>query len=350
MIGNFFYNETIRKSVIAFGTLFNNINIKKFASDGKSISTVKVPIAYGPMQRFLARVEQQSNFDDNVAITLPRLSFELQSYTYDPSRKASPIQKFFFQTPDDKKKVKKMFLPVPYDIGFRLSFATKLQDDALQIIEQILPFFQPSYQVTVNMLEGADEKRDIPFTLRNVSFVDEYEGDFSTRRFIQYDLDFICKTYFYQEVPTDESGVIKKVQIDYATNIRAPRAQRYTVTPTATKDYNDDTATTITADINKTKTLVKVSSAASLSVKTYIQIDSEVMYINEIDGINVIVKRGQYGSTITEHFDGAIVNQVDAVDNELIPVGDDFGFSETKSFFGPDGKTYSPTLGRDVDV
>ena len=350
MIGNFFYNETIRKSVIAFGTLFNNINIKKFASDGKSISTVKVPIAYGPMQRFLARVEQQSNFDDNVAITLPRLSFELQSYTYDPARKASPIQKFFFQTPDDKKKVKKMFLPVPYDIGFRLSFATKLQDDALQIIEQILPFFQPSYQVTVNMLEGADEKRDIPFTLRNVSFVDEYEGDFSTRRFIQYDLDFVCKTYFYQEVPTDESGVIKKVQIDYATNIRAPRAQRYTVTPTATKDYNDDTATTITADINKTKTLVKVSSAASLSVKTYIQIDSEVMYINEIDGINVIVKRGQYGSTITEHFDGAIVNQVDAVDNELIPVGDDFGFSETKSFFGPDGKTYSPTLGRDVDV
>tara|TARA_B100000900_G_scaffold396935_1_gene396734 strand:- start:2523 stop:3575 length:1053 start_codon:yes stop_codon:yes gene_type:complete len=350
MIGNFFYNETIRKSVIAFGTLFNNINIKKFAADGKSISTVKVPIAYGPMQRFLARVEQQSNFDDNVAITLPRLSFELQSYTYDPSRKASPIQKFFFQTPDDKKKVKKMFLPVPYDIGFRLSFATKLQDDALQIIEQILPFFQPSYQVTVNMLEGADEKRDIPFTLRNVSFVDEYEGDFSTRRFIQYDLDFVCKTYFYQEVPTDESGVIKKVQIDYATNIRAPRAQRYTVTPTATKDYNDDTATTITTDINKTKTLVKVSSAASLSVKTYIQIDSEVMYINEIDGTNVIVKRGQYGSTITEHFDGAIVNQVDAVDNELIPVGDDFGFSETKSFFGPDGKTYSPTLGRDVDV
>ena len=350
MIGNFFYNETIRKSVIAFGTLFNNINIKKFAADGKSISTVKVPIAYGPMQRFLARVEQQSNFDDNVAITLPRLSFELQSYTYDPSRKASPIQKFFFQTPDDKKKVKKMFLPVPYDIGFRLSFATKLQDDALQIIEQILPFFQPSYQVTVNMLEGADEKRDIPFTLRNVSFVDEYEGDFSTRRFIQYDLDFVCKTYFYQEVPTDESGVIKKVQIDYATNIRAPRAQRYTVTPTATKDYNDDTATTITTDINKTKTLVKVSSAASLSVKTYIQIDSEVMYINEIDGTNVIVKRGQYGSTITEHFDGAIVNQVDAVDNELIPVGDDFGFSETKSFFGPDGKTFSPTLGQDVEI
>ena len=350
MLGNFFYNETIRKSVIAFGTLFNNINIKKFASDGKSISTVKVPISYGPMQRFLARIEQQGNFDDNVAITLPRLSFELQSYTYDPTRKASPIQKFFFMTPNDKKKVKKMFLPVPYDIGFRLSFAAKLQDDALQIIEQILPFFQPSYQVTVNMLEGADEKRDIPFTLRNVSFVDEYEGDFSTRRFIQYDLDFVCKTYFYQEVPTDESGLIKKVQIDYASNIKAPRSQRYTVTPLATKDYNDDVATNISADINKTKTLVRVNSAASLSTKTYIQIDSEVMYINEIDGTNIIVKRGQYGSTITDHFSGAVVNQVDAVDNDLIELGDDFGFSETKTFFGPDGKTFSPTLGQDVEI
>ena len=349
MLGNFFYNETIRKSVIAFGTLFNNINIKKFASDGRSISTVKVPIAYGPMQRFLARIEQQGNFDDNVALTLPRISFELQSYTYDSSRKASPIQKFFFATPGDKKKVKKMFLPVPYDIGFRMSFACKLQDDALQIIEQILPFFQPSYQVTVNMLEGADEKRDIPFTLRNVSFVDEYEGDFSTRRFIQYDLDFVCKTYFYQEVPTDEQGVIKKVQIDYSTNIRAPRAQRYTVTPTATKDYNDDTATNITASVDKTKTLVRVNSAASLSTKTYIEIDKEVMFITEIDGNNIIVKRGQYGSAITEHFDGAVVSQVDAVDSGLIEVGDDFGFSETRSFFGEDGQTFSPQQGQDVE-
>ena len=209
MVGNYFYNETVRKTVIAFGTLFNNISIKKFANDGKTISMMKVPIAYGPMQRFLARIEQQQNFDDNVAITLPRIAFELTSYTYDVSRKASPITKFFAKTPADKTKQKKMFLPVPYDIGFRLSFATKLQDDALQIIEQILPFFQPAYNVTVNMLDGVEESRDIPFTLRNVSFTDEYEGDFSNRRFIQYDLDFVAKTYFYQEVPTDEGGIIK---------------------------------------------------------------------------------------------------------------------------------------------
>tara|TARA_B100001109_G_scaffold245195_1_gene232698 strand:- start:13 stop:1056 length:1044 start_codon:yes stop_codon:yes gene_type:complete len=347
MLGSYFYNETIRKTVIAFGTLFNNIKIKKFGSDGKTISQIKVPIAYGPMQRFLARIEQQTNFDDNVAITLPRLSFELTSYSYDPTRKASPITKFTGKG-STKTKHKKIFLPVPYEIGFRLSFAAKLQDDSLQILEQILPHFQPSFSVTVNMLEGVEEKRDIPFTLANVSFSDEYEGDFSTRRFIQYDLDFVAKTYFYSEVPTDESGIIKKVQIDYSTAIRAPRAQRYTVVPQAVKDYNDDTATTITAEVNEKQTLVSVSSAASLSTNTYIQIDSEVMRIREINGSNLLVSRGQFSSKIAEHYVGAVISKIDAVDRELIEVGDEFGFTESRSFFDADGLEYSSVQGTDI--
>jgi hypothetical protein len=347
MVGNYFYNETIRKTVIAFGTLFNNIKIKKFADDGKAISQIKVPIAYGPMQRFLARIEQQSNFDDNIAITLPRISFELTSYAYDPTRKSSPVTKFTGKG-SDKTKHKKIFLPVPYEIGFRLSFATKLQDDALQIIEQILPFFQPAYSVTVNMLEGVEEKRDIPFTLANVSFSDEYEGDFSTRRFIQYDLDFIAKTYFYQEVPTDESGVIKKVQVDYSTAIRAPRAQRYTVVPQAVKDYNNDTTTTITSEITTKQTMISVSSAASLSTNTYIQINSEVFRIREINGTNLLVQRGQFGSKITEHYSGTAISQVDAQDSALIEVGDEFGFTESRSFFDSDGLEYSTVQGGDI--
>ena len=347
MLGSYFYNETIRKTVIAFGTLFNNIKIKKFASDGKAISQIKVPVAYGPMQRFLARIEQQSNFDDNVAITLPRISFEITSYAYDPTRKSSPITKFTGKG-SDKTKHKKIFLPVPYEIGFRLSFATKLQDDALQIIEQILPFFQPAYSVTVNMLEGVEEKRDIPFTLANVSFSDEYEGDFSTRRFIQYDLDFLAKTYFYQEVPTDESGIIKKVQVDYSTAIRAPRAQRYTVVPQAVKDYNNDTTTTITSEITTKQTMISVSSAASLSTNTYIQINSEVFRIREINGTNLLVQRGQFGSKITEHYAGTTISQVDAQDSALIEVGDEFGFTESRSFFDADGQEYSTVQGTDI--
>ena len=347
MLGSYFYNETIRKTVIAFGTLFNNIKIKKFANDGKAISQIKVPIAYGPMQRFLARIEQQPNFDDNVAINLPRLSFEITSYAYDPSRKSSPITKFTGKG-SDKTKHKKIFLPVPYEIGFRLSFATKQQDDALQIIEQILPHFQPSFNVTVNMLESVEEKRDVPFTLANVSFVDEYEGDFSTRRFIQYDLDFIAKTYFYSEIPTDESGIIKKVQVDYSTAIRAPRAQRYTVVPQAVKDYNNDTATTITAEVGTKQTLISVSSAASLSANTYIQINSEVMRIREINGTNLLVQRGQFGTKISEHYSGTAISQVDAQDNALIEVGDEFGFTESRSFFDADGLEYSTVQGGDI--
>ncbi len=347
MLGSYFYNETIRKTVIAFGTLFNDIKIKKFGSDGKTISQIKVPIAYGPMQRFLARIEQQTNFDDNVAITLPRISFELTSYSYDPTRKASPITKFTGKG-STKLKHKKIFLPVPYEIGFRLSFAAKLQDDSLQILEQILPHFQPSFSVTVNMLEGVEEKRDIPFTLANVAFSDEYEGDFSTRRFIQYDLDFVAKTYFYSEVPTDESGIIKKVQVDYSTAIRAPRAQRYTVVPQAVKDYNNDTATTITAEINEKQTLLSVSSAASFSTNTYIQIDSEVMRIREINGTNLLVSRGQFSSKIAEHYVGAAISKIDAVDRDLIEVGDEFGFTESRSFFDADGLEYSTVQGDDV--
>jgi len=347
MLGTYFYNETIRKTVIAFGTLFNNIKIKRFAADGKAISQIKVPVAYGPMQRFLARIEQQGNFDDNVAITLPRLSFEITSYAYDPSRKSSPITKFTGKG-SDKTKHKKIFLPVPYEIGFRLSFATKQQDDALQIIEQILPHFQPSFNVTVNMLEGVEEKRDVPFTLSNVSFSDEYEGDFSTRRFIQYDLDFVAKTYFYSEIPTDESGIIKKVQVDYSTAIRAPRAQRYTVVPQAVKDYNNDTVTTITAEVTTKQTLISVSSAASLTANTYIQINSEVMRIREINGTNLLVQRAQFDTKLAEHYSGTAISQVDAQDNALIEVGDEFGFTESRSFFDADGQEYSTVSGTDI--
>lgn len=349
MLGNYFYNETIRKTVIAFGTLFNDISVKhKNDSTDQTISTIKVPIAYGPIQKFLARIQQQPDFDRNVALTLPRLSFEIVSYRYDPSRKASPITKFCLIPDSSKNKIKKVFMPVPYDIGFRLSFAAKLQDDALQILEQILPFFQPSYSITMNMIEDHDEKRDIPFTLNNISFRDEYEGDFNQRRFIVYDLEFTAKTYFYNEIPTDESGgIIKRVQVDYSTAIRAPREVRYVVTPVATKDYNSDETTALTETFEVGKTLLKVTSAASLTQYEYIQVNKEVMRIQEIDGTNIIVTRGEYGSPIQEHYAADKVNLITVADNNLIEQGDDFGFDSDITFFS-DFKSYSPSQGSDV--
>jgi len=182
MLGNRFYHEIIKKTVIAFGTLFNNIEIKHKADDtDQTLSIIKVPIAYGPIQKFLARVEQQPNFDRTVAITLPRLAFEIISYRYDPSRKASPITKFCGV---ENNKIKKVFMPVPYDIGFRLSFASKLQDDALQILEQILPFFQPSFSVSVKLIaqpipvpSQTDPNISSPVSSGNLIYPANYEND-----------------------------------------------------------------------------------------------------------------------------------------------------------------------------
>jgi len=346
MLGTYFYHEIIRKIVITFGTLFNNIEVRHKADDNdQTLSVIKVPIAYGPIQKFLARIEQQPNFERTVAITFPRLAFEIISYRYDPSRKVSPITKFCGV---EGNKIKKVFMPVPYDIGFRLSFASKLQDDSLQILEQILPFFQPSYSVSVKLIDEINEVRDIPFTLNNISFRDEYEGSFDKRRYIQYDLDFTAKTYFYNELPTDESGgIIKKVQIDYSSAIRAPREVRYVATPSATKDYNNDQTTTLTATLEASKTLMKVTSSASLEVRKYIQVNDEVMRIEEIDGVNIIVSRGQYSSSIQEHYSGDKVDLITIADDALIDPDDDFGFNETRTFF-QDFKSFSSSQGSDV--
>jgi hypothetical protein len=242
MFGNYFYNKSISKTVIAFGTLFNNIQIRRFDDNDKPISVLKVPLAYGPTQKFLARLEQNPSGDRKVALTLPRMSFEMNSIDYDATRKASAIQTFKTTKVSDSTESRRIYMPVPYNIGFELNIMSKLQDDILQIIEQILPYFQPSFNVTVNMIPEIAEKRDIPIVLNRVGFRDDYEGDYSTRRLITYTLNFTAKTYLFGYIPQNDQGIIKKVQVDYATDAlrSAKREVRYTVTPDALKDYNDD--------------------------------------------------------------------------------------------------------------
>jgi hypothetical protein len=242
MFGNYFYNKSISKTVIAFGTLFNNIQIRRFDDNDQPISVLKVPLAYGPTQKFLARLEQNPSGDRKVALTLPRMSFEMNSIDYDSTRKASAIQTFKTAKVSDSTESRRIYMPVPYNIGFELNIMSKLQDDTLQIIEQILPYFQPSFNVTVNMIPEIAEKRDIPIVLNRVGFRDDYEGDYSTRRLITYTLNFTAKTYLFGYIPQNDQGIIKKVQVDYATDAlrSAKREVRYTVTPDALKDYNDD--------------------------------------------------------------------------------------------------------------
>ena len=242
MLGNYFYHKSISKTVIAFGTLFNNIQIRHNDEQGNAISVLKVPLAYAPIQKFLARIEQNASGDRTIATTLPRMSFEMTSIEYDASRKASTIQTFKTATASDGSSLKRVYMPVPYNLGFELNIISKIQDDVLQIVEQILPYFQPSFNVTVNMIPEIGEKRDIPVVLNRVYFKDDYENDFTTRRLINYTLTFTVKTYLFNEIPQDDQGLIKKVQVDYSTDalINAKREVRYTVTPKALQDYNDD--------------------------------------------------------------------------------------------------------------
>jgi len=239
MLGTHHYHEIIRKTIIAFGTLFNDIHIKH-KNDTKVISDMKVPLAYGPTQKFLAKLEQQADLNKPVQITLPRMSFEMTSIDYDPSRKTGVTQTF---RAVDGNKMKKVFMPVPYNIGFELSILCKLNDDALQIVEQILPNFQPAFNLTVDLVESIGEKRDIPIVLNSVAFQDDYEGDFSTRRALIYRLQFTAKTYLFGPIADNPEGLIRKVIVDnYADTDRttAKREMRYTVTPDPVNADPDD--------------------------------------------------------------------------------------------------------------
>ena len=157
MLGTYFYHEIIRRTIISFGTLFNNINIKHKKADGTILDDIKVGLSYGPQQKYLAKIQEQANLTKAVAITLPRMSFEMNNIQYDPTRKTGVTQTFKAKDTTDEK-MKKVYMPVPYNIGFELNIFSKLIDDELQIIEQIMPYFQPSFTLTVDLVDAIGEK------------------------------------------------------------------------------------------------------------------------------------------------------------------------------------------------
>ena len=347
MLGTYFYHQIIRKTVVSFGTIFNQIHIKHKDDGGVTLSEMRVPLAYGPRQKFLARIEEQSNLNKPTQITLPRMSFEMNSLQYDVTRKAGVTQTF---KASDGTNLKKVYLPVPYNIGFELNILTKLNDDALQIVEQILPFFQPSFTITIDLIDSIGEKRDIPVVLESINFQDDYEGDFSTRRSLVYTLQFTAKTYLFGPIADTTDGLIKKVIVDqYGSTDRntARREMRYTVTPKALQDYDSDATTFITQAVNKVLPTIETNSAADLAVNNRIIIDSEIMLITSIAGNTLTVQRAYDGSIAAEHADNAVINVLTANDDRLIEPDDDFGFNDSYFSFA-DAKSYSPTRQTDI--
>ena len=328
----YFYNEIFRKTIISFGTLFNDISIKHTDSDGNK-STSKVPLAYGPIGKFLARLEQSPNLNKSVAMTLPRMSFEFTGLTYDPSRKVTTTQTFVVKDPNTGEETKKGFMPVPYNMQFELAIMCKLNDDALQIVEQILPYFQPAYNLTVELVEGIKEKRDVPVVLENITMQDDYDGDFKERRVLLYTLRFTAKTYMYGPVSSATRDIIKVAKVSYISgdSRSTTRDISYTVTPRAIKDYTGEVATTITDDITITTKVIEVEDASGLTAKTYIDLNGEELFIKSISGNKITVNRGQDNTTIVSHVKGSPIKVINDADDALIAEGDDFGFSGTIS-------------------
>ena len=348
MLGNYFYPEIIRKTVVSFGTLFNQIYVRHDDANGNLESEIKVPLAYGPAQKFLARLEQQADLNRAVQITLPRMSFEMNSISYDPTRKVSVTQTF--KAVDNNDRIKKVYMPVPYNLGFELNILTKLNDDALQIIEQILPYFQPSFNITVELIDSIGEKRDIPVVLDSISFQDDYEGDFSTRRALIYTLQFTAKTYLFGPIAESTDGIIRKVQVDYYTDTdrqNAKRQVRYTATPQARKDYDNDTGALLNEDVNKTETVIELNDTSGLSEGSRFIVGSEIMKVTSLTSTTVTVKRAYDATIAGEYVKGTKINVLSTADDALVAPGDDFGFNESLDFF-ESGADFSPT--RKIDI
>ena len=323
----YFYNEILRRTIVAFGTLFNGITVKQ------TDSTIRVPLAYGPTQKFLARLEQAPDLNKSTAITLPRMSFEFTGLTYDPTRKVTTTQVYTVKDPDNGSESKKTYMPVPYNMQFELAIMCKLNDDALQITEQILPYFQPAYNVSVNLVGAINEKRDIPIVLENITMQDDYEGDFTSRRVLLYTLRFTAKTYMFGPVTSATKDIIKKVKTTYISgdSNSTMRDISYTVTPRATKNYTGAVLTNLDENIGLGDVVIPVVDgskipAISASTKLYINIGDEELFVKKVEGNNLTVERGQDQTVAASHLKGAEVKSITAADNVLIEEGDDFGF------------------------
>ena len=214
---NVFYHGTIRKCIVAFGTLFSDIYIDR--REGNSVTgtvaqRLQIPLAYAPKEKYLVRIEQDPNLENNTYISLPRMSFEILGYSYDSSRKLNRMQQI--KCGDGTNTMDAIYTPVPYNIDVSLYILTKTQEDALQILEQILPTFTQEYTLTINAVPDMNVKLDIPIVLNSVTSSDEYDGDFQTRRNVTHTLTFTIKTNLFG--PLANKKVIDEVFANIGQN------------------------------------------------------------------------------------------------------------------------------------
>ena len=307
MFGTYFYHQISRKMVVAFGSLFNTIEVRKTDSSDAVTEVIKIPLSYGPKDKMLTRISSDPNLNPKVALTVPRMGFELLSMTYDSVRKLNTLNR---NVKKGTTGLKKQFNPVPYNWEFSLYIFVKNAEDGTQVLEQILPFFTPEFTVTMNLVSSMEEVRDIPLVLNSVTSEDTYEGDFATRRSIIWTLSFTMKGFLYPDI-SDNAKVIETVAVDTHLMSKASVVEPvYFVSEDSTSystnylilnshDYDDST---------RIRILTENSSAAASA--------------------------------------GATVSRATVTAKTSDITDEDFGFSETFEFF-PQGVTHDPVAGTD---
>lgn len=264
MFGATFYHRMLRKYVITFGNMFNDIDVQRLDSNDERIQTLRIPIAYGPKQKFLARLSQDPNLDQDVAISLPRIGFEVVGLNYSPTRKLSSTQQNYYVESDGNVKVQ--YAPVPYDIQIAMSIFAKNADDGAQIIEQILPYFQPEWTNSIKLVPGMNLTYDVPTVLNDVSVEDTYEGDFETRRALIWNLNFTMKGYMFG--PTNNRGLITRAITNTYTGVLPDAtvyAERVTTQPGLTSAGEPTSNTALSIDRDDIKPTDDYGFASSIT-------------------------------------------------------------------------------------
>jgi len=300
MFGSHFYHATMRKSVAVFGTLFNDIKVIRKGASGTVLNQVNVPLAYGPKQKFLSRLDQETGFDAPMAIKLPRMAFEMTSLELDTNIKQQKRNKIVEDHASDVTKKKTISHYTSYNIGMSLYILAKNQDDGLQIVEQILPYFQPEYTVTIKPVDNFTHKQDVPVVLTGVSISDEYEGDFTERRVLTYQLDFVMKMKFYG--PTQDQGIIRTINLDFERQTPAEFYQGLNFTVGSSDSPSSFTVTT-TRDTTQNpttpgNTFTYTAGVQGVSLTKQINVDvtsSDSIYLSDVLNLGVGMTVTGYG-------------------------------------------------------
>ena len=320
MLGSTFYHQTIRKYVAVFGTLFNDINIERKNSSGTVVERLKVPLAYGPKQKWLLAVQDTTADRKVIATRTPRMGFAMTGISYDTVRKLNTIgRNVKANTSSTTTSMVTMYNPVPYNFDFELFILVKNAEDGTQILEQILPYFTPEFTVTVNTIPDMNIKADVPIVLNSSSVADEYEGDLSTRRTITWTLSFVLKGFIYPNITSGQ--VIKTIEV----NFRIPGGDKEIELPEFIiyEDSTPDTTNYIILD-----GFGRGTSGAEYRTFSRARIVNE----NTTDGVQ----------------DATIKSRYTVVPTPLSATADsDYGFSETFEFF-EEGKWNDPTTGTDI--